>query len=146
MKLNLFTDYALRSLMYFCWHRGRTVTAVEIAEYFDISRDHIVKVVQELSRRGFVQARRGRGGGSILARDPEDISIGEVVTTVDGPAALMQCLRANDVCSIEHDCRLRGVFREAQRRMMDYLNGVSLADVAGKTPVDPRVLTPLGSP
>lgn len=131
MKFNLFTDYALRSLMYLCWHRGRTVTAEEIAGYYGISRDHIVKVIQELGRRGFVQARRGRGGGSVLAREPKTISVFEVVHAFEGAPALLECLRSSNVCAIEVHCRLKGVFGEAQRRMMDYLRDVTLDDIAG---------------
>lgn len=131
MKLNLFTDYAVRSLMYLSWHRNRTVTAEEIARFYGISRDHIVKVIQELSRHGYVQARRGRGGGSILARDPRDISVAEVITTFEGPPALLDCLRTTNVCVIERSCRLRTVLGEAQTRMFDYLGTVSIEDIAG---------------
>lgn len=139
MKLNLFTDYALRSLMYLCWHRHRTVTAEEIARFYGISRDHIVKVIQELSRQGYVQARRGRGGGSVLARDPRQITVGEVITTFEGPPALLDCLRTTGVCVIEPTCRLRQVLAEGQSRMCVYLDSVSIEDVAG--PSEPDVVT-----
>lgn len=131
MKFNLFTDYALRSLMYLCWNRGRPVTAEEISTYYSISRDHIVKVIQELSRQGYVQARRGRGGGSVLARDPRMITIYEVVSTFEGPPALLDCLRAENVCAIENHCGLKRALSEAQRRMMDYLATVTIEQVAG---------------
>lgn len=132
MKLNLFTDYALRSLMYLCWHTGRTVTAEEIARYYGISRDHVVKVIQELSRQGFVQARRGRGGGSILARDPKTVSVYDVISTFEGPTSLLDCLRSSNVCSIEATCRLKSALSQAQRRMTDYLSDVTISDIAGE--------------
>jgi Rrf2 family nitric oxide-sensitive transcriptional repressor len=132
LKLNLFTDYAIRSLMYLTWHRHRTVTAEEIARYYGISRDHIVKVIQELSRRGYVQARRGRGGGSVLAREPGDITVSEVITTFEGAPALLDCLRTTNVCAIENDCRLKVVLAEGQRRMFEYLETVTLGDIAGE--------------
>ena len=132
MKLNLFTDYAIRSLMYLCWHRNRTVTAEEIARFYGISRDHIVKVIQELSRHGYVQARRGRGGGSVLARDPRQITVCEVITTFEGPPALLDCLRTTNVCAIENSCQLKRVLAEAQTRMFEYLDTVSIEDVAGE--------------
>jgi Rrf2 family nitric oxide-sensitive transcriptional repressor len=117
--------------MYLCWNRGRTVTAEEIARFFGISRDHVVKVIQELSRQGFVQARRGRGGGSVLARDPSTITVSEVVSTFEGPPALLDCLRTSNVCAIENACGLKRVLSEAQRRMMDYLSEVSIQQIAG---------------
>lgn len=141
MKFNLFTDYALRSLMYLCWNRGRTVTAEEISGYYGISRDHVVKVIQELSRQGYVQARRGRGGGSVLARDPRSISVGEVISTFEGPPALLECLRSQNVCVIEQGCRLKGVLAEAQQRMMNYLEGISVDDIAGETAPEIIVLS-----
>lgn len=131
VKLNLFTDYALRSLMYLCWRRNRTVTAEEISRFYGVSRDHIVKVIQELSRQGYVQARRGRGGGSVLARDPRTISVAEVITTFEGPPALLDCLRTSGVCVIERSCRLKRVLAEAQLRMFDYLAEVSIEEIAG---------------
>lgn len=138
MKLNLFTDYALRSLMYLSWNRSRTVTAEEIARFYGISRDHIVKVIQELSRHGYVQARRGRGGGSVLARDPRNITVCEVITTFEGPPALLDCLRTTNVCAIERSCRLKHVLGEAQSRMFDYLDTVSVEDIAGS--VEPETI------
>lgn len=132
MKLNLFTDYALRSLMYLSWHRNRTVTAEEIARFYGISRDHIVKVIQELSRHGYVQARRGRGGGSVLARDPRQITVCEVITTFEGPPALLDCLRTSNVCAIETSCQLKRVLSEAQTRMFAYLDTVTVEDIAGE--------------
>lgn len=141
MKFNLFTDYALRSLMYLCWNRGRTVTAEEIARFFGISRDHVVKVIQELSRQGFVQARRGRGGGSVLARDPSTITVSEVVSTFEGPPALLDCLRTTNVCAIESTCGLKRVLSEAQRRMMDYLGEVTLQQIAGSVAPETIAIT-----
>ena len=142
MKLNLFTDYALRSLMYLSWHRNRTVTAEEIARFYGISRDHIVKVIQELSRHGYVQARRGRGGGSVLARDPRSITVCDVITTFEGAPALLDCLRNSNVCAIERTCRLKQTLSEAQSRMFDYLDTVSVEDIAGEFEPETISLTP----
>lgn len=143
MRLNLFTDYAIRSLMYLCWHRGRPVTAEEIASYYAVSKDHIVKVIQELSRQGYVQARRGRGGGSTLARDPKTITLSEILITFEGPTALLDCLRSDNVCVIEMGCRLKLALGEAQKRMTDYLSTVTLEDVSGTAPPPRRDLVPL---
>jgi Rrf2 family nitric oxide-sensitive transcriptional repressor len=142
VKLNLFTDYALRSLMYLSWHRNRTVTAEEIARFYGISRDHIVKVIQELSRHGYVQARRGRGGGSVLARDPRSITVCDVITTFEGTPALLDCLRNSNVCAIERTCKLKQTLSEAQSRMFDYLDTVSVEDIAGEFEPETITLTP----
>jgi Rrf2 family transcriptional regulator, nitric oxide-sensitive transcriptional repressor len=133
VKLNLITDYALRSLIYLVWFPDRLVTAEEIASYYGISKEHIIKVLQELARRGFTQTRRGRKGGSVLARDPNEITIKEVIMVFEGKFTLLNCLLLENTCVIEDHCRLRGVLAEGQRRMLDYLETVSIGDVAGKT-------------
>lgn len=145
MKFNLFTDYALRVLMYLSWRRDCVVTADEVASYYQISRDHLVKVIQELSRQGYVQARRGRGGGSTLARDPTEITIAEVVTTFEGPPALLSCLRSENACVIEDGCRLKPVLAEAQSRMMDYLGSVTIAEVAGPVQLPTKDIYSIGT-
>src|SRR5690606_29108086 len=88
------------------------------------------------------QARRGRGGGSILARDPKSIPVGEVISTFEGPPALLECLRSTNVCVIEQGCKLRGVLAEAQLRMMQYLDGVTLDEIAGDDSPQLIELTP----
>ena len=68
MHLTLFTDYALRSLIYLSAHGDRPCTVEEISGYFNISADHVTKVMQHLARQGYVRSRRGRHGGAMLAR------------------------------------------------------------------------------
>ena len=83
MRLSLQTDYALRTLIFLAGRPGRA-TVAQIAEFFHISRDHVAKVVQLLARQGFVRSIRGIGGGVELARSPESISVGEVITVTEG--------------------------------------------------------------
>ncbi len=131
MHLTLFTDYALRSLLYLTWNSGRQCTVEEIARYFAISADHVTKVMQHLARQGYVRSRRGRNGGAMLARLPEDIRLGEVLCDFE-QIALLDCLRVTNVCVIEETCRLKGILAEGQRRMMDYFNEHTLRDLAGR--------------
>ncbi len=130
MQLTLFTDYALRSLMYLSWHPERLCTAEEIATFFGISQDHINKVLQNLARKGYVRSRRGRHGGVILARSADAIRLGEVLRDFEH-IALLDCLHMTDVCIIEATCRLRHVLGEGQRLMMEYFDQFTLAQVAG---------------
>ncbi len=128
MRLALHTDFALRALMFLAGREGRANVG-EIAEFFDISRDHLAKVVQRLSREGFVRSIRGVGGGVELARSAEDISVGEVIERFEGSMHLLDCVVINNLCVIQPGCKLRHVLAEAERVQSEYLNSIRLCDV-----------------
>lgn len=129
MRLTTHTDFALRTLMYLATRPGRA-TAAQVAELFGISTHHLGKVVHNLARLGYVRSVRGIGGGIELARPPEEIRLGEVVEAFEGNMHLLECVATDNVCAIESFCKLKGVLAEAERVQLDYLNQVTLADVA----------------
>lgn len=130
MRLSLHTDYALRTLMYLSGAEERATTQ-EIAEFFAISKDHLAKVVQRLTRLGLVRTVRGIGGGLELATRPECISVGEVLEKLEGSTQLLECVTAQtQVCVIQNHCRLRGVLAEADRIQMEYLRSIKISDIA----------------
>jgi Rrf2 family nitric oxide-sensitive transcriptional repressor len=133
LHLTLFTDYALRSLLYLTWHGERPCTVEEISRYFRISADHVTKVMQHLARQGYVRSRRGRNGGAVLARPAEAIRLGDILRDFE-QVALLDCLQAEGVCVIEVTCRLKRVLAEGQRRMMAYFDEHTLRDLAGPGP------------
>ena len=104
-------------------------TASEIAQLFGVSQHHMAKVMNQLARLGYVRSIRGIGGGIELARKPQDVSIGQVIETFEGNMHLLDCVVTEEVCSIQSFCKLKGVFAEAERVQLEYLNTVSLADV-----------------
>ena len=128
MQLTLQTDYALRTLMYLAV-RGERVKIAEVADFYGISAAHVARVVNQLSRLGFVRSTRGTGGGIELGRRPEQIRIGEVVIAFEGNLHLLDCVGTENVCAIQHFCKLLGVLAEAERIQIEYLNSVTLADV-----------------
>jgi Rrf2 family nitric oxide-sensitive transcriptional repressor len=128
MRLALQTDYALRTLLYLAMTPGRGSIG-QVAEFYRISRDHIAKVVNQLGHLGYVHNVRGAGGGIELARQPEEITIGEVVLAFEGNMHLLDCVARDGVCVIQPGCLLKGVLGEAERMQMDYLHSVRLADV-----------------
>ena|SRR6516162_1745192 len=79
MRLTLHTDYALRVLIHVAIADGKLITISDIAESFDISKQHLMKVANNLSQKGYLDTVRGRGGGIRLRRPPRDINIGQVV-------------------------------------------------------------------
>lgn len=129
MPLTTQTDYALRTLMYLSARTGRA-TIGDVAGLFGISTHHVAKVVNQLSRYGYIRSVRGIGGGIELAREPDEVSIGEVVERFEGSLHLLDCVATENVCSIQSFCKLKGVLAEAERIQREYLNSVTLADVS----------------
>jgi Rrf2 family transcriptional regulator, nitric oxide-sensitive transcriptional repressor len=129
IRLNLSTDYALRTLLYLGTHPERQVSTREIAQFHGISADHVSKVVQHLAHAGYVRAGRGRGGGLRLGREPIRISVGDIVELFEGPVALLECVSAEGVCVIQPHCRLRHVLDRAGAQLIESLREVTLADL-----------------
>ena len=130
MQLTLYTDYSLRVLVYLGLVSERTATITEIANAYQISRNHLVKVVHNLSLTGFIRTTRGRGGGIALARDPENINIGDVVRHTEGNFHLVECFDvARNACPIALSCFLKDSLYDAQRAFMAVLDNKTLADM-----------------
>lgn len=128
MKLTTQTDYALRTLMYLATRDTRARVA-DVAALFGISVNHVAKVVNLLAREGYVLSTRGVGGGIELAKPPEDISVGEVIASMESDMHLLACVGSDESCLIHAFCKLKGALAEAERVQMDYLRSVTLADV-----------------
>lgn len=146
MHITRYTDYALRVLIYLGMQRERLATIGEIAGRYAISRNHLMKVVHELGRMGYVDTVRGKNGGMRLGRRPEEISIGAVIRDTEEDFALAECFGGDNQCVITVDCRLRSVLGEALDAFFRVLDGYTLADLlpaAGAAPI--RFMLPPGS-
>ena len=97
-----------------------------MAKFFAISPHHVGKVVHHLGRLGYVRNHRGPGGGIELARPPGAITVGRVIREFEGDTHLLECVGVPGVCVIQPGCRLRTVLAEAERRQMNYLEGITL--------------------
>ena len=116
--------------MYLAIQRERMVNISEIAERYDISRNHLVKIVHNLARGGFIKSYRGKGGGIKLARDPEQIKIGEVVRYTEGPIKPVECFDVErNRCVIANVCGLADVIAEACNNFFATLDRYTLADL-----------------
>lgn len=130
MQLTLYTDYSLRVLIYLGIHRDRLSTISEIAEGYNISRNHLVKVVHNLAIQGYIRTTRGKGGGLGLAREPDLINIGDVVRHTEMNFNVVECFdRENNQCPITPACLLKGALHDALAAFMNVLDGYTLADV-----------------
>lgn len=135
MRLTVYTDYALRVLMYLAVHSGPKPTIGEIASSYRVSRNHLMKVVYELGVAGYIETVRGKNGGLRLARRPQDIGLGELIRQTEPDMALVPCFDpVNSPCAIAPACRLRGALHQARAAFLDVLDGYTLADLVGNRP------------
>jgi Rrf2 family nitric oxide-sensitive transcriptional repressor len=129
MRLTSFTDFALRLLMYAAAHEDRLITIEEVSDAYDISRAHLMKVTNSLTRAGYLKAVRGRSGGLMLARPPAKIRLGDVVRATEPDFALVECFGTGNQCIITRRCRLRGILREGLNAFNTVLDSYTLADL-----------------
>ncbi len=129
MRLTLHTDYSLRVLIHVGVADGNLVTINDIAKTFDISKQHLMKVVNNLSQKGYLNTVRGRGGGIRLGRPPRDITIGEVVRQTEETLGVVGCVEQRGYCPIQRVCTLRRVLEEATQAFLTVLDGYTLADL-----------------
>jgi Rrf2 family nitric oxide-sensitive transcriptional repressor len=129
MRLTDFSDYALRILMYAAVRNDRLITIEETARLYGISRAHLMKIVNHLTRAGYLKAVRGRSGGVALAKPPERICLGDVLRATEPDFALVECFRSDNRCLITPSCRLRGVLGEAMTAFSATLDRYTLADL-----------------
>ena len=125
MKLTRYTDYALRVLLHLAAHQDRLCSIAEISRAYGISESHLMKVVHDLGKGGFVATSRGRGGGLRLGRPAEEIGVGQVVRYAEDGFDLVDCKS----CVIAPLCRLSGVLGEAMAAFLAVLDRHSLADL-----------------
>ncbi|MCB1930071.1 MAG: Rrf2 family transcriptional regulator [Rhodocyclaceae bacterium] len=134
MHITQHTDFALRVLIYLGACPERRVTVREVSERFEISRSHLMKIVNQLVGDGFVEGTRGKGGGLRLKRPPEEIVVGDVVRRMEPGFDLVECFRADSGCLLASGCRLKGAFKHALDAFLASLDGVTLADLVVQRP------------
>ncbi|MDN3555861.1 Rrf2 family transcriptional regulator [Halomonas maura] len=131
MHLTRYTDYSLRVLIYLAVKGEERSTITEIADRFAISRNHLMKVVQELNHRGYITAIRGKHGGLLLKRAPESITLGELVRDTERDLGLVECFGDDNECVITPSCRLKPILAEALGAFLAVLDRYTLADMLG---------------
>jgi Rrf2 family nitric oxide-sensitive transcriptional repressor len=131
MRLTVYTDYALRVLMYIAVHPEPKPTIAGIASAHGVSRGHLMKVVYELGVAGYIETVRGNRGGLRLKRPPEQIGLGEVVRHTEPDLDIVPCLARSDAdcCVLTPACNLRGALNRARAAFLEVLDGYSLADL-----------------
>lgn len=129
MRVTRYTDYALRVLMYLAATDERA-TIADIASRYGISKNHLMKVVQQLNQLGYVSATRGKSGGLRLGRVPDAIHLGQLVRDTEADFHIVECFdSATDTCALTPACQLKNVFNEALNAFLAVLDQYTLADL-----------------
>ena len=125
MRLTRYTDYAMRTLLYVATRPDRLCSIAEIAGVYGISKNHLMKVVNDLVTAGYLEGVRGRNGGIRLARVPSEINVGEVIRHTEEGFDLADC----GSCIIAPACGLTGALKQALAAFMTVLDSFTLKDL-----------------
>ncbi|MGV2874565.1 Rrf2 family transcriptional regulator [Macrococcus capreoli] len=132
MRLTLYSDYSLRVLMFLARREERTQID-EIAQFYNISKNHLTKVVNNLATMGYIETTRGRGGGMTLKMAPEEINIGGLIRKTEEHFTLVECFDPEtNTCPIAGICGLQNVLGEALMAYLNVLDQYTLQDVLFK--------------
>lgn len=138
MQLSMRTDYALRALFTLVEHTGGLPIPIgELARRNDVPKRFLEHIMLDLKERGWVRSLPGKRGGYVLAKNPEKITMGDVVRHFDGYLAPIACVSVTDYkrCSQEPVCRFRRVLLNARNIVAHLMDSTTLADVMKNSPV-----------
>ena len=135
MRLTRYTDYAMRVLLYLGARPDRLCSIAEVSGAYGVSQNHLMKVVNDLAKAGYVATARGRNGGIRLGREAAAINVGALVRHTEDGFDLTDC----GGCVIAPACGLTGALREALAAFMAVLDGYTLEDLLARR-VDMRLL------
>jgi Rrf2 family transcriptional regulator, nitric oxide-sensitive transcriptional repressor len=130
MRLTNYTDYSLRVLIYLATQPNEELSNIkEIADVYGISKNHLMKVIYDLGRLGYIETIRGRNGGIRLNKRPEDINIGEVILQTEEDFYLVECFHPEkNSCVISPVCSLKHALNKALDAYISVLKEYTLAD------------------
>jgi Rrf2 family transcriptional regulator, nitric oxide-sensitive transcriptional repressor len=119
--------------MYLSMEDGRLCTVREISERYGISQNHVVKIVHNLSRLGYIKSIKGKGGGIGLLKKTGEINLRSLVIALETNLTLVECFDAErNTCRIVAECKLKKILRDALKAFLDTLGEYTLADLAIK--------------
>lgn len=133
MQLTRQADYAIRALLRLSEEEyGSVIQTRDIASSEGIPEKYLPTIMRTLARSGLVRTLRGNQGGVLLARQPAEINLREVIEAIEEPIVLNRCLRDNDECNREEFCPVHSVWDRIQKTLIDRLESTTFADLAAE--------------
>lgn len=131
MKLNNYTEYAFRVLMYLLMHESEKSKVLDIADYFGLSINHLNKVVQQLAKHELVITTRGKNGGVEISKKGAEITVDQLIILLEPREEIAQCMGGKNLvpCRLAGDCKLRGVFGVAREVFYEHLRQYKIKDL-----------------
>ena len=129
MQITRQADYAVRAIYYLSTlELGNRASTSQIAKEQNIPPSFLAKIISQLSVAGLLHTSRGARGGVSLARNPEDITMLDVVEAIDGPIMLNECVGDSHGCKFDQECPMRNLWGEIQDDLVARLSGTTFAD------------------
>lgn len=143
MKITYKGDYALKALLDLALHYDQGVSTInDIAKRIDAPVKFLEQVLLELKNGGFVESKRGNVGGYQLAKDPSDITIGQVVRFMDGPIEPIACVeKGYSNCLDLNRCVFKKIWQKVARATSDIIDNVTFDDLRQQISISSKVLT-----
>ncbi|ODG90347.1 MULTISPECIES: RrF2 family transcriptional regulator [Bacillaceae] len=130
MRLTTYSDYSLRVLIFLSSEpREKLVNIKDIAEAYDISKNHLMKIIYNLGKMGYIETVRGRNGGIRLAKLPTEINIGEIIRKTEEDFNIVECFEHGNTCVITPVCSLKHIFNNALEQFLQVLDQYTLDDI-----------------
>jgi Rrf2 family protein len=130
MQITRQADYATRAILYLARNRnGKRVATSQVAKEQKIPSSFLAKIISQLSIAGLLHTSRGAQGGISLARNPEQITLLQVIEAIDGPIQLNVCVGREDVCALEGNCPIQSVWCDAQNELITKLRNTNFAEL-----------------
>lgn len=131
MKVSSKGEYALRALIFLGNHQGKVSGIKEISDKTQVSIQYLEQLLLQLKKLGYVTSKRGVKGGYMLQREPEEISLGEVIRDLEGPLSPMGCasITKYEPCSLEAGCQLKPLWSLVRDTVAFVLERTTLADL-----------------
>lgn len=135
LRITKQTDYGIVLLTHMCGERERLVTAPDLAAEAGLPQPMVSKILKLLARAGLLESHRGANGGYCLAREPEEMSVAEVIGALEGEIAITECTSDEPgICSQEDVCPVRSNWNRINMAIRQALEGISLAEMGGTVP------------
>ncbi|MFH0762885.1 MAG: Rrf2 family transcriptional regulator [Candidatus Omnitrophota bacterium] len=135
MRITYKGDYALKTILELALHYGNSpVTIHDLARRADIPIKFLEQILLDLKRGGFVESRRGKVGGYLLAKEPSKIKLGEVIRFIDGPIECIACVdKKYRSCINIYNCVFRGIWQQINKATSEIVDNINFEELLKKT-------------